>query len=168
MFKWTCFLVGSILGIVALWMLNDIRAHTQEQLVKIGEIATVGVEVSKDVQRLRKIGGLTKGDPELGDYTISVLEFIDEHAKDGKISDNKEMKKAEKLSEWMVNARKEALMLVFKEKSKEDILYKLSTTAPLPKRHPWFIQVAGAAPVSLEEWIRSNHPESKDLPQPQK
>jgi hypothetical protein len=71
------------------------------------------------------------------------------------------MKDALPVEEWAAGARKEAILLVFVEKKKADILKRLCQTAVL--HSDFYIQLPDQAPQRLEDWLKANHAESKSL-----
>jgi hypothetical protein len=66
------------------------------------------------------------------------------------------LKNAEPAAEWVAGARKEALWLLVRAKTKARFLEMLCDTF---YGSPWHIQIGEAEPVPLCEWIEANLPE---------
>lgn len=122
-------------------------------------------ELSEDVRQLRDLAGLTNRprDEGLVRYADSVLDTIE--AAGGTIGLKKKLlgsglKDTMPTKEWVVGARKEALLLTVTARSRGEMLERLAKNK---FGSDWHLQVDGAEPVPLAGWLRANHPESKDL-----
>ena len=67
------------------------------------------------------------------------------------------LKDTQPAAEWVVAARKEALWLTFRVKSKQELLERLTKNM---YGSDWHIQLPGKEPLPLAEWLKANHPES--------
>ncbi len=174
MFKWVC-LVVAVLAVTATgWMLNDLRVELQktvktlnDSLPEILENTTKGSEtlavLSEDLKQLRDLVGLSANprDKSLVAYADSVLDFIE--SQDAQIGLKKKvfgggLKSAVPTNEWVVSARKEALWLIFRAKSRDEFLRRLCENKFGTK---WFIEFSGGQPVALIEFLSENHPDTK-------
>jgi hypothetical protein len=62
--------------------------------------------------------------------------------------------------EWVVGARKEAVVLTVLSNSKKEFVTRLTRN----KFHfPWYIQFGENEPVTLLDWLKANHPATKEL-----
>lgn len=165
--KWAKTVILCLFCLTVAWMINDLRIFTKQKLSEISErtlvIATTGKEVAGDVSGVRAVLGLPNGsrDNTLTSYTQSLMDLIEAQA-DATIGVGEKMKDAVSVSEWSKSARQEALVLLWREHSRENVLFRLSRTWPLRKEY--YIQLKGEAPQALEAWVRAHHPESTSLP----
>ncbi len=75
-----------------------------------------------------------------------------------------DLKRKETVEEFMVGLGKEMLLIILPlSKSKQEILYRVSHSAP-PLRKPFFIQFPDTDPISLGEFIKKYHGETAALP----
>jgi hypothetical protein len=122
-------------------------------------------ELAADIRQLKELAGVagTARDQNLVAYADSVLDAVE--ASGGNIGLTKKvfgsgLKDVRPAKDWVVGARKEALLLTVLAKSKKELLERLAKNK---FGSDWYIQVGGSEPVTLLEWLKKNHAESKDL-----
>jgi len=160
------FLVFVAIALVLAWLLNDLRLQLRETaetvnaklpsiLEKTETSAQALAELSEDVRQLRDLAGATgPRDATLAAYADAILDKLE--AADatigtkGRLSGN--LSEPLPSKEWVAAARKEAVWLTFRAKSKDELLTRLSANKFGTE---WHIQVAGAEPVPLRQWIGS-------------
>ena len=189
MFKWVCLGVGVVFLSVVVWMLNDIRVETRRsvqtfqatgqtvnehlpEIVEKSRVTTDTVaELAADVRQLKELAGMTNAarDKNLVAYADGVLDAIEGSGGTiglKKLLGGKGLKDTLPAREWVVAARKEAVVLTALAHSRHELATRLGRNK---FGSPWYIQVGTAEPVPLLDWLRANHPESKDLgPEPTK
>jgi hypothetical protein len=193
MFKWSCFALAVVALLGFAWMLNDVRMEIKRTNQQVNErlpeiiarvdqtTATVNqhlprivnraettaetfAEISEDLKQLKELAGLVNSprDKNLVSYATSILQLIE--AQDAVIGTRKLTGKG--LSspvparEWAAGARKESLFLTAVVRSRGEYLNRLCTSL---LRRTWYIQFDDQDPVPLKEWLKANHPDSKDL-----
>jgi hypothetical protein len=64
-------------------------------------------------------------------------------------------------AEWVVGARQEALLrtTVLRAKSRQEILEHLCNSW---RGSDWYIQLEGEEPQKLIDWLRANHPATRE------
>jgi hypothetical protein len=164
-------------------MVNDIRLRAREsldavrhsteavnehlpQIVEKTRLTTETLaDLAQDIRQLKELAGVsqTARDKSLVAYASEVLDRIE--GSGGTIGQKKTfgsgLKNGMPASEWVVGARKEALLLTVLAQSKHEMLQRLAKTK---FGSPWYIQFGEQEPTTLEAWIRANHPGSKALP----
>jgi hypothetical protein len=122
-------------------------------------------ELSEDVRQLKELAGLTSParDKSLVAYADSVLDFL--QSADATVGTRrlvgKGLTEVLPAKEWTVRARKgKVLYLVATCGSREEFVTKLGDKVLGTQ---WYVQQEGREPVALAEWVRANHPGSKDL-----
>jgi hypothetical protein len=121
-------------------------------------------ELAEDIRQLKELAGVTTRDRDksLIAYGNSLLRAVESSG--GQIgvkkSLGKGLKNPQDAREWAVGARKEALFLSLLVKSKKEMLTRLAKTK---LGFYWYIQLPGKEPVRLLDWLKENHPESKEL-----
>ena len=193
MFKWCCFALAVVALLVFGWMINDVRLEIKRtnQLVneRLPEIlarvdqttATVNehlpqivkraettsetfAEMSEDLKQIKELAGLMNGprDKNLVSYATSVLQLLE--AQDAMIGTRKLTGKGLSspvpAKEWAVGARKESLFLAAVVRSRGEYLNRLCVSI---LHRTWYIQFDDKEPITLKDWIKANHPDSKDL-----
>jgi hypothetical protein len=177
MTKWFYPALAVLVSAAILWMLNDLRVQarrsTETVNAKLPEIldktrltADTLADLSRDVKKLRTLAGATDTvrDPALVDFATVVLNKIE--ASDATIGlmpklIGHELKDTLPTREWVVDARKEAVWLVFLAHSRQDLLERLCRNK---YGSDWYIQFKGAAPVPLAQWVRENVPGAATQP----
>jgi hypothetical protein len=177
MTRWFYPALAVLVSAAALWMLNDLRLQarrsTQTINAKLPEIldktrltADTLADLSRDVKKLRTLAGATDTvrDPALVDFATAVLDKVE--ATDATIGlmpklIGHELKDTLPAREWAVDARKEAVWLVFLAHSRQDLLDRLCRNK---FGSDWYIQPKGQPPVPLAQWIRQNVPAAATQP----
>jgi len=176
-FKWSCLGLAAVACAAALYMLNDMRQEIRRtndtvnahlpQILANAKTATVTLaDVSKDINAFRDLAGLTGSgtqDRSLVAYADSVLDFLEKQPQ-GQIGLSKLVGKGLKdvitSAEWARDTRKEALWLTFRASTKKELLERISKNK---FGSEWYFTAPGKEPITLVEFLRLNHPESKGL-----
>src|SRR6266849_3054860 len=122
-------------------------------------------ELAEDIRQLKELAGVSSQarDKSLVAYATSVLDSIE--ASGGTIGLKKAfgakgLKNPVSAKEWVVGARKEAVVLTILANSKAEFTTRLVRN----KFHsPWYIQFGEKEPVTLLDWLKANHPATKEL-----
>lgn len=177
MFKWSCFALAFVAVVSGLWMIYDIRCDTKVALHRINEDlpqvlsnARTSTEtlkdLSADIKAMRELAGVTTGGNEsFVGYANQVMKVIEKAGPNAQIgvfrSAGEPLKSPEPAGNWLVHARKEAVILVLKSNSKEEILRGLCRTLIMGNKIG--IKIGDAPAMPLEEYVKKNHPESSNL-----
>jgi ABC-type transporter Mla subunit MlaD len=144
---------------------SDVVATQLPRVVeRIDSTTETLAELSADVRQLKQLAGLTgkARDEGLTAYANSLLDKI--AASGGAIGNKKVvgsgLKNKRPAAEWVVGARREALFQLLLAKSKKEMLDRLAKTA---LGGHWYIELPGKEPMTLTDWAKENHPESKGL-----
>lgn len=158
------------------WLLNDLRLELKRSAVVVNRDLPVILEntrqstatlaaVSKDIKDLRDLAGVGDAprDKTLVTYADSVLDLI-ESQKDAKIGTEKligtSLSDPLPAAEWAAGARKEAVWLTFRAKSKRELLDRLTESK---FGSAWRIQFGNADPVPLRDWLVEHHPATAEV-----
>jgi hypothetical protein len=183
MFKWVCLGVGVLFLAVVIWMLNDIRQETRRSVQTfqttgqtVNEHLPVIVEKSRkttetladlaeDIRQLKELAGVSNAarDRNLVAYADGVLDAIETSGGTiglKKLLGGSGLKDTVPAREWVVAARKEAVVLTALAKSRKELATRLGKNK---FGSPWYIQVGSTEPVPLLDWLRANHAASKDV-----
>jgi hypothetical protein len=161
------------------WMLNDLRLELKHSAQTVNRDLPVILantrkstetlaQVSGDIKVLRNLAGVEDAprDKTLVTYADSVLDLIESHD-DAKIGTEKLIGKAlsDPLSakEWVAGARKEAVWLTFRAKSRSELLDRLTQNK---FGSEWKIQIGDEPPQSLRDWLVAHHPPTADAVEP--
>lgn len=131
---------------------------------RIGKTSEVIAELAEDIRQLKELAGVTSGarDKSLVAYANGLLQAVE--LSGGSIGVHKPfgkgLKNTRPAAEWVVGARKEALILTILVKSKKEMLTRLGKTKLGAN---WMIEFPEKEPVPLIDWLRLNHPESKEV-----
>ena len=172
MFKWITLALASVAVLGLGWTINDLRGDLKQTVAVLNQnlppilentkkSTTTLAELSEDLRQLRDLAGATgPRDRSLVTYADSVLDFVE--ASGARIGLSKKifgsgLKDVVPAKEWVIAARKEALWLTFRVKSREELLERLCKNM---FGSAWHIEAEGAKPVRLMDWLRANHPES--------
>lgn len=159
------------------WILNDLRlelkrsaatvnTHLPDILDNTRRTTQTLAEVSSDIRDLRNLAGVsdTPRDSTLVTYADSVLDLIE--SQNATIGTEKligkELSDPVPAKEWVVGARKEAVWLTFRTKTKSELLRRLTETK---FGSAWRIKIAEEAPVPLRDWLIENHPPTAEVQQ---
>jgi hypothetical protein len=143
---------------------DTLAKHLPEMVDHVSRTATELSELAEDVRQLKELAGVTNTvrDKNLVAYANSVLKMIESSG--GVIGVKKTfgqgLKNTRPAAEWAVGARKEALFLSLIVKSKKEMLTRLARTK---FGSPWYIELPGKEPRTLLDWLKENHPESREL-----
>lgn len=126
---------------------------------------TTLAELAHDVQMLKQLAGVDSKarDQGLVAYADSVLDLLEKQP--GQIGLRKKLggsglKDTVPVKEWVVAARREALLLTVLVKSRRELLERLTRNK---FGSDWYLELPGQTPVRLSDWIKANHPASKEL-----
>ena len=176
-FKWVCLGLAAIATGVVIYLLDDARRELKRtnQLVHdhmpaILENAKVASDtvarLAKDIESMRDLAGLSAaagGDRSLATYADSVLDFLEQQP--GGIGLEKlvghEMKGVIPAADWARDARKEALWLTFRARTRAELLERLGKNKLGSHWH--YVPPGGGAPVPLIDFLKRQHPESGKL-----
>jgi hypothetical protein len=143
---------------------DTVVKNLPEMVEHVGRTATELAELAEDVRQLKELAGVTNTvrDKNLVSYANSVLKTVESSG--GVIGVKKTfgsgLKNTRPAAEWAVGARKEALFLSLLVKSKKEMLTRLARTK---FGSPWYIELPGKEPQMLLDWLKENHPESREL-----
>jgi hypothetical protein len=142
---------------------DTLAEHLPEIVEKTRATTETLAELAEDIRQLKELAGVTTSvrDKNLVAYATSVLDAIE--VSGGTIGVKKTLGKGLKspvpAKEWVVGARKEALFLTVLASSKKDFVTRLTRN----KFHfLWYIQLADSEPVTLADWLKANHPATKE------
>ena len=141
-----------------------IAEHLPEIVDKTRQTTETLAELAQDIRQLKELAGVssTARDKTLVAFADSVLDAIERSG--GKVGLKKTfgngLKSELPAKEWVVGARKEALLLTVLAKSKGELLERLTHNK---FGSAWYLQMADAEPVTLLDWLRQQHPASREL-----
>ena len=175
-FKWSCFGLAAVVCAVLLYLLNDMRteirrtndtvnAHLPQILANVNTATQTLAAVSKDINSFRDLAGLvdTPQDRSLVVYADSILDFLEQQTT-GQIGLTKIVGKGLKdtmtAAEWARDSRKEALWLTFRASTKKELLERMGKNK---FGSDFYFTAPGIEPMTLIDFLESNHPESKGL-----
>jgi hypothetical protein len=165
------YVVALLVALLLAWLINDVRLQLRQTSATVNEklpsilekterSATALAELSDDVRQLRDLAGATgPRDATLATYADSILDHLETSGllvgTKAKLSDK--LLDAQPAIEWTAAARKEALWLTFRAKSKQELLERLTKTK---FGSEWYVQgqSADAKIQPLRQWIES-HPD---------
>ena len=175
-FRWSCLGLAAFVSAALLWMVNDMRVAVRANIDTLNEnlpeilantkrsTATLAV-VSDDIRHVRDLAGVANGprDKSLVQYADRLLDLVESSGAQIGLkkkllgSGLKELVPAE---EWSVSARKEALWLSLRAKSKTELLERLSANK---FGSDWIIQLEDEGSLPLAEWLAANDAETAAL-----
>jgi len=174
LFRWSCLALAALAAAAVIYLLDDARrelartnqvvhTHLPEILANARTASETMARVSKDIESLRDLAGMSApGDRGLATYADSVLDFVEQQP--GQIGVEKLIGKQLKdlilAADWARDARKEALWLTFRARTRGELLERLGKTK---LGAPWYYAPPGGEPVTLVELLRRQHPESAKL-----
>ncbi len=141
-----------------------VAEHLPEIVTKVQQTTETLAELSQDIRQLKELAGVssTARDKSLVAYADSALDEIQQSG--GTIGLKKTfgsgLKSELPAKEWVVGARKEALILTVLAKSKAELLERLSHNK---FGSDWFIQIGEAEPLTLQAWLKEHHAATKEL-----
>jgi gas vesicle protein len=143
---------------------DTISESLPEIVDRVDRTTEVIAELAEDIRQLKELAGITSGkrDENLVAYANSVMKTIE--ASGGTIGVKKltsrGLKNTLPAAEWVVGARKEALILAILVKSKKEMLNRMGKTK---LGLYWYIEFAGKEPVTLIDWLKEHHAETKAI-----
>lgn len=144
---------------------DTVAAHLPEIVAKTRTTTETLAELAADIRQLKELAGLshTARDKNLVAYADSVLDCIE--ASGGvvglrKTLGGKGLKNTTPAQEWVVAARKEAVLLTALAKSKKDLVTRLAHNK---FGSPWYLQVKDQPPLAMLDWLQVNHAATKEL-----
>jgi len=157
------------------WMLDDLRRELKRSAQTVNrdlpvilsntrESSETLAEVSGDIKELRNLAGVEDAprDKTLVTYADSILDLIE--SQEAIIGTEKLIGKSLSdplpAAEWAAGARKEAVVLTFRAKSKQELLDRLTESK---FGSPWKIQFGEAEPLELKVWLIENHPPTAEV-----
>ncbi len=192
MFKWTCFSVASIFGVVLLILVVDLKRDVTASLTEanttvttvneklpemLGEVKA-GTEtlaaLAEDVELIKSLAGLDaeqsrQGFRGLATYADEIQKLLAEGTAGKEVQVMKErvigrkLEVVDSMEEFLVGLSKEMVTLVLLAKSKQEILHRACHSGP-PRRKPFYLRFPNEEPEPLEAFIKRHHPESAALP----
>jgi hypothetical protein len=142
-----------------------VTEHLPEIVQKTRVTVDTVAELAGDIHQMREllVGTHTPTDTNLVTYANSVLKCIE--ASEGKIGlkrlpPGKGLKSLLPAKEWVAGARLEAVFLTLVAKSKKDLVTRLARNK---FGFHWYIQVGADEPSTLLDWLKANHPETKEV-----
>ncbi len=180
MFKWICLTLAVVTILGFGWVINDLRVelkhtsktvndHLPEILANVKRSTETLAMLSEDIKQLRDLAGVagegTPRDRTLVAYADSILDLIESTS--AQIGLEKKvlgsgLKSVRSAQEWVAGARKEALWLTFRAKSRSELFKRLCENK---FGSSWFIKFEDKEPVSLINWLKENHPETRETNQ---
>ena len=153
------------------WMLNDLRLELKRSAQTVNRDLPVILantrkstetlaEVSGDIKELRNLAGVEDAprDKTLVAYADSVLDLV-ESQENAQIGVEKLIGKSLSdplpAKEWVAGARKEAVWLTFRAKSRAELLDRLTESK---FGSDWQIQFSDEPPQPLRAWLAEHHP----------
>lgn len=137
--------------------LPDILARTKQT-------SEVLATVAADLKQLRDLAGMSDKpiDKTLRGYADAILDLIEKS--EGQIGLSKTFSKGIKdpipAAEWVVGARREALWLALRVRSRAEVAEGLCANY---RGAHWYIQVGNSETLALLEWLRRHHPDTDKL-----
>ncbi|MGL4550562.1 MAG: hypothetical protein ACRC33_05200 [Gemmataceae bacterium] len=143
----------------------DVIAENLPEVVGRTRMTTeVLAELAKDIRQLKDLAGGSANprDKNLVAYTDGMLKAVE--LAGGVVGVSKTigrgLKNTVPVKEWASGARKEALVLMLLVRSKKEMAARLATTN---LGFNWWIEPPGRAPERLIDWLKANHPETREL-----
>jgi hypothetical protein len=145
---------------------DTVHGNLPDLVEKSKKTAAAVAALSEDVQQIRNLLGISPvpRDKNLVAYIDGVLDVIE--ASGGTIGLRKKvfgegLKDTLSAKEWIAGARKaEALYLAARVHSKTEFLERLCENK---WGSAWYIQIDGKEPLLLLDWVKANHPPSREL-----
>ena len=144
-------------------MTKTLSENLPDLVDRAGKASEVVAELAEDIRQLKELAGVTASarDKSLVTYANGLLAAVE--SSNGTIGVKKTVGKGLKntrpATEWVVGARREALVLTILVKSKKEMLTRLGKTKLGAN---WMIEFPDQEPMTLIDWLRQNHAESKE------
>ncbi len=166
MFRWVCLSLATIAAAGLLWMVNDVRTELKRSTQTVNEnlplifartqrTTETLVALSEDLKQIRNLTGAADvvRDKRMTAFADHVLDAIRDSGgeiglKPKLIGTN--LKDVQPVGDWVNGARKEALWLLVRAKTKAEFVEKLSKNI---YGSDWYIRVGEKEAVKLADWI---------------
>jgi len=166
MFRWSCLGLAALVAAAMLWMVNDVRLELKRSTQTVNENLPLILErtkrssetlmvLSDDIRQLRNLSGAADvaRDQQMTVFADQVLDAI--HDSGGQIGlmpklIGSKLKDVQPAADWVAGARKEALWLLVRTKTKDALLDKLCKNV---YGSDWYIQLEDKEPETLHDWI---------------
>ena len=176
-FRWVALGLAALVAGYLCWALEDLRqeaktsgkavnAHLPQILAKVDATSATVKEVSDDLKKLRDLAGASgPRDKSLAVFADRLLDLLEQAQVVVGVEKliGKELSKPLAAADWVRDARKEALFLTFRAKSKAELFTRLCKNK---FGSPWLVRSAeeeGAKPEPLAAWFATRDPEAKEL-----
>ncbi|HBP20138.1 MAG TPA: hypothetical protein DEA08_20405 [Planctomycetes bacterium] len=175
-FRWVALGLAALVAGYLCWALEDLRqeaktsgkavnAHLPQILAKVDATSATVKEVSDDLKKLRDLAGASgPRDKSLAVFADRLLDMLEQAQVVVGVEKliGKEISKPLAAADWVRDARKEALFLTFRAKSKAELFTRLCKNK---FGSPWLVQGSeeGAKPEPLAAWFAARDPEAKEL-----
>jgi hypothetical protein len=175
-FKWCGLGLATIACGMLIYLLNDMRLelrrtnaivnqHLPQIVANVNTATATLANVSKDIESFRDLAGFANvpTDRSLVTYADSLLDFL-EAQPGAQVGVTKLVGSGitdlVPAAAWVRAARKEALWLSIRASTKAELLDRISKTK---FGSNWMFVGSGMPAMTLAEFLRSNHPDSKGL-----
>ena len=166
MLRWACLALAAVATAALLWMVNDVRTQLKRSTQTVNEnlplifaktqrTTETLVALSEDLKQIRNLAGATDvvRDKRMAAFADGLLDAIRDSGGEIGLKPKlvgKDLKDVQPVGDWVNGARKEALWLLVRSKSKTDLLNKLCTNI---YGSDWYIRFEGKEAVRLADWI---------------
>jgi hypothetical protein len=141
-----------------------VAANLPEVVGRTRTTTEVLAELASDIRQLKNLAGASDSprDKNLVAYADDLLKTVEKAGGVIGVSKNvgRGLKNTVPVKEWVTGARREALLLMLLVRSKKEMATRLATTN---LGFNWWIETPGRAPEKLVDWMKANHPETRDL-----
>jgi ABC-type transporter Mla subunit MlaD len=144
---------------------NTLAKNLPEIVEKAHTTTETLADLAADIRQLKELAGVISParDKNLVAFADSLLALVESSG--GIIGLKKKvfgsgLKSTQPAKEWAVGARKEALLLTVLVRSRKEMLTRLAKNK---FGSDWYIQFGDQEPITLLQWIKDHHPDSKDL-----
>lgn len=166
MFRWACLALATIATAGLLWMVNDVRTQLKRSTQTVNEnlplifaktqrTTETLAALSEDLKQIRNLTGATDvvRDKRMAAFADSLLDAIRDSGgeiglKPKLIGTN--LKDVQSVGDWVNGARKEALWLLVRSRSRAELVGKLCTNI---YGSDWYIRFEDKDAVKLADWI---------------
>jgi hypothetical protein len=144
---------------------ETLAQHLPAIIHKTRTVTDTVAELAGDIRQVRELLALprTERDKTLVAYATSLLNTVEKSG--GTIGLNKKLggkglKNPAPANEWVAGARREALVLTALVRSKKEMATRLCKNL---LGSSWYIQVGAGEPVRLLDWLKANHPATREV-----
>jgi hypothetical protein len=154
--------------------LTNVNEHLPQFLAEMKKVSATLGELSEDVRLIKSIAGVnpdaaSRGVRSLLEYANDLQQFLEAEAANRNAVIliesvvGSDLTHKDTVEEFLVGLSKEMTLILAAAKSKQEVLYRATYSGI--RRKPFYIKFPDSEPEPLQAWIRSNHPESSDLPE---